>query len=106
MGYRQRQIGATAQRLNVERDVVLQGGGGRPTLALTTKGQNALQARAAIRVDLRPVRPAAAQRAQARAAAGATVVLSGQMLARGLSPEQIAGERGLTIATIYSHLAQ
>lgn len=81
-------------------------GGGRPTLTLTPKGQNALQARAAIRVNLRPVRPAAAQRAQAKAAAGGTVRLSGQMLARGLSPEQIAAERGLTLATIYSHLAQ
>jgi superfamily II DNA helicase RecQ len=34
------------------------------------------------------------------------VALSGQLLARGLSPEQIAAERGLTVSTIYSHLAQ
>jgi hypothetical protein len=81
-------------------------GGGRPTLSLTTKGQNALQARAAIPVNLRPVRPAAAQRAQAKAAASGTVLLSGQMLARGLTPEQMAAERGLTIGTIHSHLAQ
>ena len=85
---------------------VKQVGGGRPTLNLTPKGQNALEARSAIRVSLRPVRPAAAQRAQARAAAGATVFLSGDMLARGLTPEQIAAERGLTLGTIYSHLAQ
>jgi ATP-dependent DNA helicase RecQ len=52
------------------------------------------------------VRPAAAQQAQARAAAGATVLVSGEMLAQGLTPEEIAAERGLTIGTIYSHLAQ
>jgi len=90
----------------LDANYIKQVGGGRPTLALTSKCQSALLARAAIRVDLRPVRPAAAQRAQARAAAGATVVLSGQMLASGRSPEQIAAERGLTTGTIYSHLAQ
>ena len=90
----------------LDANYIKQVGGGRPTLALTSKGEGALMARAAIRVDLRPVRPAAAQRAQARAAAGATVVLSGEMLAGGLSPEQIAAERGLTVGTIYSHLAQ
>jgi len=90
----------------LDANYIKQVGGGRPTLTLTNKGQSALMARAAIRVDLRPVRPAAAQRAQARAAAGATVVLSGQMLAGGRSPEQIAAERGLTPSTVYSHLAQ
>ena len=90
----------------LDANYIKQVGGGRPTLTLTSKGQSALLARAAIRVDLRPVRPAAAQRAQARAAAGATVVLSGQMLAGGFSPEQIAAERGLTVGTVYSHLAQ
>ena len=83
-----------------------QAGGGRPTLNLTPKGQRVLEARSAIRVQLRPVRPAAAQRAQARAAAGATVFLTGDMLARGQTPEQIAAERGLTVGTVYSHLAQ
>jgi len=85
---------------------IKQVGGGRPTINLTPKGQNALEARSAIRVHLRTARPAAAQRAQANAAAGATVLVSGQMLASGLTPEQIAAERGLTIGTIYSHLAQ
>ena len=77
-----------------------------PTLKLTPKGENALKAHAAIRVDLRPVARGAAQKLQAQTEAGGTVSLSGQMLARGLTPEQIAAERGLTVNTIYSHLAR
>jgi ATP-dependent DNA helicase RecQ len=77
-----------------------------PTLKLTPKGEGALKARAAIRVDLRPVRPEAAQRVQAQKTAGGTVALTRQMLADGRTPEQIAAERGLTVGTIFSHLAQ
>jgi ATP-dependent DNA helicase RecQ len=77
-----------------------------PTLKLTPKGENALRARAAIQVDLRSVRPGAAQRLKVEREAGGTVALTGQMLLRGLTPEQIAAERGLTASTIYSHLAQ
>lgn len=81
-------------------------GGDRPTLRLTPRGETALRARAAIRVDLRRVQPAAAQRLRAEREAGGTVALTGQMLARGLSPEGIAAERGLTVDTVYSHLAR
>ncbi len=77
-----------------------------PTLRLTPKGETGLQTRAAIRVDLRPVGADAARKLQAQKEAGGTVALSGQMLARGLTPEQIAAERGLTVYTIYSHLAR
>jgi ATP-dependent DNA helicase RecQ len=81
-------------------------GGERPTLRLTPRGEGALKARAAIRVDLRPVHTREREREKAQREAGGTVALSGQLLARGLSPEQIAAERGLTVSTIYSHLAQ
>jgi ATP-dependent DNA helicase RecQ len=77
-----------------------------PTLKLTPKGEAALKDRIAIQVDLRPVRTGEAQRRQAEISAGGTIALTGQMLARGLRPEQIAAERGLTIGTIYSHLAR
>ncbi len=77
-----------------------------PTLKLSSKGELALASRAAIQVNLRPVQPAAAQRLAAQKEAGSTVALTGQLLARGLSPEQIAAERGLTVYTIYSHLAR
>jgi ATP-dependent DNA helicase RecQ len=80
-------------------------GGDRPTLALTPRGQAALKAKAAIDVELRPVQAVETQRQKAKAEAGGTVALSGQLLARGLTPEQIAAERGLTVYTIYSHLA-
>ncbi|MBM2850902.1 MAG: ATP-dependent helicase RecQ [Anaerolineales bacterium] len=85
---------------------VKQVGSKLPTLKLTPKGENALEARAAIRVDLRPVQPGAAQKLTAQREAGGTVALTGQMLARGLTPEQIAAARGLTVGTITSHLAQ
>ncbi|MEK7276586.1 MAG: RecQ family ATP-dependent DNA helicase, partial [Chloroflexota bacterium] len=77
-----------------------------PTLKLTPRGAAALQSRAAIQVSLRPVQPGAAQRLAAQKEAGSTVALTGQLLARGLTPEQIAAERGLTVYTIYSHLAR
>jgi ATP-dependent DNA helicase RecQ len=80
-------------------------GSDRPTLQLTSRAESALQARTAIQVNLRPVQPAAARRVQAQKAAGGTVALTGQMLARGLAPDRIAAERALTLGTIYSHLA-
>lgn len=77
-----------------------------PTLKLTPRGEATLQSRAAIQVTLRPVLPGAAQRLAAQKEAGSTVALTGQLLARGLTPEQIAAERGLTLGTVYSHLAR
>ena len=81
-------------------------GSERPTLKLTPRGEAALKARSAIRVDLRTVQPGTARRLRAEREAGGTVALTGQMLGQGRSPEQIAAERGLTVGTIYSHLAQ
>jgi ATP-dependent DNA helicase RecQ len=77
-----------------------------PTLKLTPKGEAALAARAAINVNLRAVGPTETQRQAAQAEAGTTVALTAQLFARGLNPEQIAAERGLTVYTIYSHLAR
>ncbi len=81
-------------------------GSDQPTLKLTPRGEAALKARSAIRVDLRTVQPGAARKLKAEREAGGTVALTGQMLGQGRSPEQIAAERGLTVGTIYSHLAQ
>lgn len=89
----------------LESGYLKQVGGDRPTLALTPRGQAALKAKAAIDVELRPVQAVETQRQKAKTEAGGTVALSGQLLARGLTPEQIAAERGLTVYTIYSHLA-
>ena len=81
-------------------------GGEYPTLTLTPRGEHALKMRAAIQTNLRAPAPSELARAYAEREAGSTVALSGQLLAQGLSPEQIAAQRGLTIGTIYSHLAQ
>ncbi|MEJ2301076.1 MAG: RecQ family ATP-dependent DNA helicase [Anaerolineales bacterium] len=81
-------------------------GSDRPVLTLTPKGQLALQRKAAVQVELRPVRRGAAQRLKAERQAGGTLALTQQMLAAGLTPEQIAAERGLATGTILSHLAR
>lgn len=77
-----------------------------PTLKLTPRGEAALAARAAIDVNLRAVGPTETQRRAAQVEAGTTVALTAQLFARGLTPEQIAAERGLTVYTVYSHLAR
>ncbi|MEI6308727.1 MAG: RecQ family ATP-dependent DNA helicase [bacterium] len=81
-------------------------GGEYPTLKLTPRGEAALEARAAISVQLRPVQAEKVQRVKAQKAAGGAIALTGQLLAQGRTPDQIAAERGLVASTIYSHLAQ
>ncbi len=90
----------------IESGYVKQIGSERPTLKLTLRGETALQARSAIRVELRHIMPSETQQAQAQKEAGGSIALTEQLLARSLTPDQIAAERGLTVGTIYSHLAQ
>ncbi len=90
----------------IEFGYVKQVGSERPTLKLTPRGESALQTRSAIRVELRHIAPSATQRVKAEKEAGGTIALTEQLLARGLTPDRIAAERGLTTGTIYSHLAQ
>ena len=85
-------------------------GGTRPVLSLTPRGDTALNGRHAIplggvRLGI-PGAPAASRSpARFRGAPGATVQESGRLLKAGQTPEQIAATRGLTLETIYSHLA-
>lgn len=75
-----------------------------PTVALTPKGEAALQARAAI-----PLRSAPALKPpKPRADDGSvrTIDVTRDLLREGLTPEAIADRRALTLGTIYSHLAQ
>ncbi len=90
----------------VESGHLKQIGSTRPTLKLTARGEAALKNRAQIDVRLRTVQPAAAQRVRAQKEAGGTVAFTEQLLAQGLSPEQIAAHRMLSLGTIYTHLAQ
>lgn len=83
-----------------------QTGGLRPVLALTPLGEAALRNRAAITVTLRVPDPGQAARWRAAREAGGTLVLTRDLLLRGLTPEQIAAERGLAESTIFSHLAE
>jgi ATP-dependent DNA helicase RecQ len=82
------------------------GGGTLPTLKLTSNGRAALKQRQAIQVQLRPAGASASDQRQHMRGAGDTLALTEQMLKQGRSPQQIAAERGLTVGTIYSHLAQ
>lgn len=81
-------------------------GSDRPVLTLTPKGQLTLKRQAAVQVELRPVRRGATQRLKAERQAGGTVALTGHMLVDGMTPQQIASERGLTVGTILSHLSR
>jgi ATP-dependent DNA helicase RecQ len=84
-----------------------QGGGLYPTLQLTPLGERALRQRAAIAVSLNraPRLSPAASTAPTAEGPSNTLTATAELLARGLTPEQIAAERGLTEGTIYSHLA-
>ena len=77
-----------------------------PTLALTTQGSMALKSRSAIQVELRPVQRKEIARIKAEQQAGSTLALTFSLLESGLTPQQIAAERGFTENTIYSHLAR
>ncbi|MCL4394547.1 MAG: RecQ family ATP-dependent DNA helicase [Chloroflexi bacterium] len=86
-------------------DYLKQVGSDKPVLRLTPRGEHALKTHAAVQVDVRPPDPTAYQKTLVDRAAGGTIELTAQMHARGFSTERIASERGLTIGTIYSHLA-
>lgn len=81
-------------------------GGEYPTIQLTPRGERALKTGAAIETDVPAPKAGAAEAARAEREAGGTLLLSGELLAQGKTPQQIAIERGLTLGTIYSHLAQ
>lgn len=82
-------------------------GGDRPVLTLTPQGYAALQARAAIPIQL-PDAGEGAKESPRRNQAGTsdTVEITAQMFDEGLAPAQIAAERNLAESTIYSHLAR
>jgi ATP-dependent DNA helicase RecQ len=82
--------------------------GERPVLHLTSRGESALEARAAIDIEFAGksrARMEIKQRERASTArtAGGTIQTTLAMLREGRSVEQIAAERALTIGTIFSH---
>jgi ATP-dependent DNA helicase RecQ len=103
----QEDIVAVIDELVAKRYLALTGSR-RPVLGLSANGLTALKARAAIPVPMRipvPAGPGAAQRK--KGAVGSSTVLETLALFRqGQRPEQIAQARGLTVRTIYNHLAR
>jgi hypothetical protein len=82
-------------------------GGEYPVLALTPRGEQAIQQKEAIALRLpQSFAPEAVQDAKEKLQAGGTVAYTAKLLAEGLSVEVIAQRRGLTLGTIYGHCAQ
>jgi ATP-dependent DNA helicase RecQ len=82
-------------------------GGEYPILALTPRGENAIQQKESIALKLpKSLKTSEVLKAKAKLDAGGTVEYTAQLLAEGLSPEQIARQRGLTMMTIYGHCAK
>jgi AcrR family transcriptional regulator len=82
-------------------------GGKYPVLRLTPKGELAVQSKAAIPLKMQhEFNSQTIQRKKAERQAGGTLEYTAQLLAQGLSVEQIADQRSLTPGTIYSHLAK
>lgn len=82
-------------------------GGEYPVLKLTPQGESALQQKASIPVKLpKGVSRNQLENKKAQIHAGGTVEYTAKLLAEGLTPEQIARQRGLTLMTIYGHCAK
>ena len=80
-------------------------GGKYPVVALTPQGKQALDARAAITLNVKM--PACQQkRAEKKAVlkVGGTVARTLELVEQGLSVRQVAEMRGLAVSTIYGHL--
>ena len=82
------------------------GGGLRPVLQLTTRGQTALQHKQAIAVELRRVSPRAIEQKRMLTRAGSPVALTLEGINAGKTPDEIAADRGVTLGTILTHGAQ
>jgi ATP-dependent DNA helicase RecQ len=82
-------------------------GGEYPVVAMSAHGADALRKRLALDLDVPPL-PSQEKRDEKRATrdAGGTIQRTLELAQKGLSPAVIAQQRGLTINTIYDHLAQ
>jgi ATP-dependent DNA helicase RecQ len=82
-------------------------GGKYPVVCLTPKGENAIKNKTAVPLKLpREYSDQAIQRKKAERQAGGTLEYTAELLAQGLSVDQVAGQRGLNINTIYNHCAK
>ncbi|MEW5939195.1 MAG: RecQ family ATP-dependent DNA helicase [Chloroflexota bacterium] len=82
-------------------------GGEYPILALTPRGENAIQQKESITLRLpKSLQSSEIKKAKAKLEAGGTVEYTAKLFSDGMKPEQIARERGFAVTTIYGHLAQ
>ncbi len=79
-------------------------GSTRPVLRLTPHGREAIRQRSSILLHLPHSEQAIAQR-QAQQAAGGTIALTVDLFRQGTTPLDIAQQRGLSVTTVYGHLA-
>ena len=76
-----------------------------PTLSLTPKGKVTLSKRGTYQLEKLSMRRKTQQRKKDREFSN-TFSKTSQLLSKALSPEDVAAKRGLTLSTIYSHIAQ
>ncbi len=82
-------------------------GGEYPVIKLTPKGENALQQKETIALQLpRGFSKHTIEKKKAQLQAGGTVEYTAQLINEGLTPEQVARRRELTAMTIYGHCAK
>jgi len=82
-------------------------GGEYPVLRLTPQGEAAVQAKAVIAISLpRTINVGKIKQKEHERQAGGTVEYTAGLLSQGLSVEQIANQRSLSVMTIYGHVAK
>jgi len=82
-------------------------GGEYPVIRLTPRGENAVENKTDVElIILNPVDPDDHLAKREVLAAGGTVAFTFQLFGKGLTPAQIATQRGLQLTTIYGHLAK
>ena len=91
----------------IEREYIKVIGGNYPVLSLTPVGKKAIQQKEIIELALpKSLDTLTLRRAKAKHEAGGTVEYTAKLIVDGLTPEQAAQERGLTVGSICFHCAQ
>ena len=104
--FRQREIEELLEQL-VQLGYLKVIGGKYPVISLTALGEAAIREKSAIPLRLpRQVPDEEVAHKKAERAAGSTLEYTAQLFSQGLSPVQIAQQRGLSLNTIYNHLAR
>ena len=105
-GFRQDDICALIEQLIILRYIKVIGSR-YPILSLTPIGENAIQQKIAIPLEMpKGMAVQSIQHKRAQRKAGGTAQYTAKLLSDGLKPEKIARERGLEASTIYGHIVK